>query len=151
MAWVKTGMGDQFRVWLCWSWLYAPQCLCSLNAMCTPLLGCLQHSKRVKLKFPEQLLQSLPFGFTGEACSERGGCGYLWISGTFSPYRAVEAPGPGGEEAVRPGILTGFPVHACLYPKAGGAASHKRCGSRQGERRADKTGECHFLNINKDP
>lgn len=61
-------------------------------------------------------------------------------SSNFFHYRAVEASGPGREEAVRQGVLAGFPVHACLYPKARRAASHKWCGSRQGERRANKTG-----------
>lgn len=68
----------------------------------------------------------------------------------FSPYRAVEAPGPRGEEAIRQGIPAGYPVHACLYPEARGAASHQRRGARQGERRAHKTGTCTF-DMNKDP
>lgn len=117
----------------CWSW------------RCPATAG-----DTAQLKRPGSHHDPLPLEGAG-ACSGEQRVVSVPLSGTFSPYRAVEAPGPGGEEAVRQGVPAGFPVYAGLYPEAGGAAAYKRRGSRQGERRAYQTGTCWFFILNRDP
>lgn len=82
--WVRTGISDQIQVWLLWTWLYTPRCLCPFNATCVPLLSPFKMKIKLNWNFPGWCSSLFPLDLPEPRLGEQRVC-FLWLSGTSLP------------------------------------------------------------------